>query len=300
MFLTTENNIASLFENHTTSVDIPLEDSAAWLAYPRYRWVYDKTCICKIQNIPHGPSGVEPKEFPVFQKPIQNMYGMGMGTDIIKNIKDFNRNYRPGHMWMPVLEGRHLSVDVAVVNGQKRYCFITEGTPGAYRRFSHWQYRAPIDSKYDHEFLNIKKIILEFVNNHLAGYTGFVNLELIGSTIIEVHLRCSPQMIPCYGKNFVDALIKLYETKEWQFKNQMFTDQYIVVAWADSKQNWNIDTEKLAKLQQQHHIHLDYDPSLRSYDYYNPPKSFRLGYVYTSHLENGYTIVKDIKSCYTI
>ena len=299
MFENTEDTLAQHLSTNS-SVDIPLEDTHAWQAYPKHRWLYDKTQICNVQNIAWGPSGVEPTVYPVFQKPIQTMHGMGISTAIIKNSKEFAKSYRPGHFWMPLLEGRHLSVDVALSNGRKRYCFITEGIPGAHRRFNHWHYRTPMDSKYDREFISIKKIILEFVEQNLKGYTGFVNIEMIGHTIIEVHLRPSLQFMACYGKNFVDSLIKLYETGEWQFQNQIATDQYIVVAWADAKQNWTVDTDKLLNLKQHYNIHLDYDPQLRNYEYYNPPKSFRLGYVVTSNLEQGYNVVQSIKSCYTL
>jgi hypothetical protein len=38
-----------------------------------------------------------------------------------------------------------------------------------------------------------EKYIADFVETHLAGYTGMLNVETIGGSIIEVHLRFSPQ-----------------------------------------------------------------------------------------------------------
>ena len=40
---------------------------------------------------------------------------------------------------------------------------------------------------------------------HLAGYTGMLNLETIGGTIIEAHLRFADQWPDLYGPGWVDA-----------------------------------------------------------------------------------------------
>ena len=69
-------------------VDIPLTDIHAHKKYPILNWVYDKVKMCEALEIPHGFSGVEPEEYPVFQKPIHNLEGRGQGTTLIKNPKD--------------------------------------------------------------------------------------------------------------------------------------------------------------------------------------------------------------------
>ena len=44
-----------------------------------------------------------------------------------------------------------------------------------------------------------------------------LNLETIGGTIIEAHLRFADQWPDLYGPGWVDALVRLYEQGEWDF-----------------------------------------------------------------------------------
>ena len=44
-----------------------------------------------------------------------------------------------------------------------------------------------------------KRIAAHGCEKHLAGYTGMLNLETIGGTIIEAHLRFADQWPDLYG-----------------------------------------------------------------------------------------------------
>src|SRR6266540_1199786 len=90
---------------------IPTEDADAWTWFPEHRWVYDKLAVALSQGLAAGPHGTTPPRFPVFSKPITNLRGMGMGSRIIGSAADYDRHHAPGHMWMPLLEGRHVSSD---------------------------------------------------------------------------------------------------------------------------------------------------------------------------------------------
>ena len=96
-------------------VNIPTEDSDAWLWYPKYRWVYDKLAVALSQGLVAAPHGVPPPAFPVFSKPTINLKGMGIAGRAIRSLADYERALTAGHMWMTLLEGRHVSTDVAVV-----------------------------------------------------------------------------------------------------------------------------------------------------------------------------------------
>ena len=52
---------------------------------------------------------------------------------------------------------------------------------------------------------------------HLAGYTGILNIETIGGRMIEVHLRMSDQWPDLYGAGWVDAVVRLYHQRRWDF-----------------------------------------------------------------------------------
>src|SRR5215831_19241911 len=99
-------------------VRIPTEDPDAYEWYPQHRWVYDKLRLCASQGLTCAPHGVEPPEFPVFSKPITNLRGMGVGSRVLRDLADYRRHLTAGHLWMTLLEGEHVSTDVAVVRGR--------------------------------------------------------------------------------------------------------------------------------------------------------------------------------------
>ena len=52
-----------------------------------------------------------------------------------------------------------------------------------------------------------------WIRKNLVGYTGLLNLETIGGTIIEAHLRLSDQWPDLYGAGWVDAFVGLYRDR---------------------------------------------------------------------------------------
>ena len=103
------------FAHVTTAANIPTEDSDAWQWYPAQRWIYNKLAVALSQKLDAGPHGTPPPRFPVFSKPIVNLKGMGVGSRALHSQADYDAHYAPGHFWMTLLEGRHVSSDVAVV-----------------------------------------------------------------------------------------------------------------------------------------------------------------------------------------
>src|SRR5271154_2952747 len=99
-------------------VNVPTEDSDGWEWYPRERWVYDKLAVAQSQGIAAAPHGVMPPSFPVFSKPIVNLRGMGIGSRVIASADEYRAVMAPGHFWMELLRGEHVSSDVAVENGR--------------------------------------------------------------------------------------------------------------------------------------------------------------------------------------
>ena len=125
-----------------TGVNIPTEDSDAWLWYPDHRWVYDKIAIAQSQELEAGPHGVPPPRFPVFSKPIVNLKGMGVGSCVLRSPAEYEQSLTPGHMWMALLEGRHVSSDVAVVDGEPRWWRHVTGRPSGEGTFDYWTVHA--------------------------------------------------------------------------------------------------------------------------------------------------------------
>ena len=203
-------------------INIPTEDGDAWAWYPKYRWVYNKLEIAASQGLECGPHGLEPKSFPVFSKPIYNMRGMGAGSRVIRDLKEYKHFQRPGHFWMRLLEGEHVSSDVAVLDGKP--CWWRHVTAAALGDgvFDYWHVRAE-------PFPEIEAYCGDWIRTQLPGYSGMVNFETIGGRIIEAHLRFSDQWPDLYGADWVNAVIGLYAGKRWDFDDRDRRDGFSVV-----------------------------------------------------------------------
>ena len=173
-------------------VNIPTDDEHAWTWYPRHRWIYDKVAVALSQNLDAGPHGIIPPRFPVFSKPIINLRGMGAGSRVIHSMEDYEHHHAPGHMWMTLLEGRHVSSDVAVIAGEPRWWRHVTGRPGPEGTFDYWTVHAEHDAE-------IEARCGAWIRRHLSDYTGMLNFETIAGWIIEVHLRFSDQWPDLYG-----------------------------------------------------------------------------------------------------
>ena len=206
----------------TTAANIPTEDSDAWQWYPAQRWIYNKLAVALGQGLDAGPHGTPPPRFPVFSKPIVNLKGMGVGSRVLKSQADYDAHYAPGHFWMTLLEGRHVSSDVAVVHGEPRWWRHVTGKPAGEGTFDYWIIHAEPDA-------GIEEPCGAWIEKNLPGYTGMLNLETIGGTIIEAHLRFADQWPDLYGPGWVDALVELYEHGEWNFADDDRTEGYSVV-----------------------------------------------------------------------
>jgi hypothetical protein len=210
------------FFHVTTAANIPTEDSDAWQWYPAQRWIYNKLAVALSQQLDAGPHGTPPPRFPVFSKPIVNLKGMGVGSRVLKSQADYDAHYAPGHFWMTLLEGRHVSSDVAVVRGEPRWWRHVTGKPAGEGTFDCWIIHAEPDRA-------IEASCRAWIEKNLPGYTGMLNLETIGGTIIEAHLRFADQWPDLYGPGWVDALVELYERGEWNFPDDDRAEGYSAV-----------------------------------------------------------------------
>jgi len=210
------------FENVETAALIPTEDSDAWLWNPRHRWVYDKLQVALSQNLDAGPHGTPPPRFPVFSKPIMNLKGMGAGSRVLDSPAEYEAAFTPGHFWMTLLSGRHVSSDVAVVNGVPRWWGHVTGKPAGQGTFDYWTVHAEPEPE-------IETRCAAWIGGHLGDYTGMLNLETIGATIIEAHLRFSDQWPDLYGAGWVEAVVRLYERGVWEFAASARREGYSAV-----------------------------------------------------------------------
>lgn len=264
------------FAHVATPANIPTEDSDAWQWYPAYRFVYDKLSLALGQGLQAGPHGVPPPRYPVFSKPIVNLRGMGVGSRVLASEKDYAAHYTPGHFWMTLLSGRHVSSDVAVVDGEARWWRHVTGKPAGEGAFDYWIVHAePLPA--------IETYCGDWVRRNLAGYTGMLNLETIGERIIEAHLRFADQWPDLYGPGWVDAVVGLYERHDWDFPDDDRSEGYSVVLFGPNGRTYRhpppAQIEEIKRIpgvsSVQVTFHEDRAPELHAM----PPGGFRLAIV---------------------
>ena len=190
---------------------IPTEDPDAHLWNPSHRWIYNKLAVAESQGLACAPHGVRPPEFPVFSKPITNLRGMGAGSRVLPDLAHYQRHMTPGHFWMTLLEGEHVSSDITVVvRGAAAWWRHCRGTPAAQGTFDYWTIEASTAP-------SSKRYFAAWISQQLADYTGMLNLETIGGRIIEAHLRFADQWPDLYGRQWLDAVVRLYGEGRWEF-----------------------------------------------------------------------------------
>jgi hypothetical protein len=192
---------------------IPTEDSDCWRLFPRHRWIYDRLAVALAQGLEAAPHGVVPATFPVFSKPIINLRGMGIGSRAIPNLAAYSATAEPGHFWMPLLSGKHVSSDVALVDGRPVWWRHATGKPAENGMFDYWTIHAEADPA-------IESGCGARLAQWLEGYTGMANIETIGGAIIEAHLRFADQWPDLYGDGWVGALVDLYVKGAWNFRDR--------------------------------------------------------------------------------
>ncbi len=201
---------------------VPTDDMTAWKLFPEHRWVYNKLDVCESQGMEGAPHGIDPPHFPVFSKPIYNMHGMGIGSRIVESQADLDREVLPGFMWMRLLEGEHVSTDVAVVDGEPKWWRHTIGLALGGGMFDYWTVLAEPRPA-------IEAYCGDWLRKNLRGYSGCVNFETIGARIIECHLRFADQWPDLYGKGWLDAVVKLYRDGTWDYADGDRRTGYSVV-----------------------------------------------------------------------
>jgi hypothetical protein len=256
-------------------VVIPTDDEHAWALFPAERWVYNKLLVCETQGLEHGPHGIAPTRFPVFSKPIYNLRGMGVGGRILRSREDYERAEAPGHLWMPLLTGEHVSTDVALVDGRPVWWRHTTGVAAGEGTFDYWTIEAAPRPA-------LESSLGAWVRGHLRGYTGFVNLETIGGTIIEAHLRFADQWVDLYGAGWLASVVGLYAEGRWCFADAERRTGYSVVLFGTHGVRRAIASEAVERLRRQpgvSSIQITFHADQPLEAHAMPPGGFRLAVV---------------------
>jgi hypothetical protein len=138
-------------------------------------WIYDKLIVAKKQGLQAAPAGIPvPKDNWYIIRPITNLRMMSRGARKIWLTPNDTDQVPDGYFWCEWLEGRHITVDY--LRGVQTVA--AEGFRDSERldRFSRWV-------RLDEDF-TIPKSLGGFYLKY-----KWVNFELIGDKVIEIHLR---------------------------------------------------------------------------------------------------------------
>ena len=210
-------------------IDIPINDLDAWIKYPQYRFVYHKMELSRLQNILHAPMPIMPEQYPVVVRPMINLYCMGLESYLIKNEDDFYQHWGHYGFWTEYLTGNHYSYDLIIDKGEIKWytifqghCLKDENGNTIHGAFDYWEsiYHPLPDA--------IKKL-----TTLLDQYRGCLNVECIGDTVIEAHLRMG-DIDQFAEKDILSNIIDLYAGKEWEYQDQP-QKIYLIPVWGDIK-----------------------------------------------------------------
>jgi hypothetical protein len=275
-------------------VIVPVDDPTGWQLYPRHRRVYNKVFLCQTQGVPQGPHGVMPDAFPVFSKPMMNLHGMGIGSRLIRNPEELEAHFTPGHMWMAVLSGPHVSTDVALVAGRPAWWRHTTGRALTGGMFDYWTIHTRPRPR-------LERYLGDWARRYLGGLTGIVNFETIGGVIIECHLRMSEQWVDINGPGWLESVVALYARRVWRFSGRPRTG-YSVVLFTPQHGVYSIDpraVEELRRMPGVSSIQITFDLSKPPEQHAMPPGGFRLAIVNCWELGAGFDVRERLRRLFT-
>jgi hypothetical protein len=265
-------------------VRIPTEDADGYQWNPAHRWVYNKLAVAQSQGLACAPHGLCPPGFPVFSKPIINLRGMAVGSRVLPDHAHYERHKTPGHFWMTLLEGEHVSTDLAVQAGKVLWLRHSLGTPAAGGTFDYWTIETAARERLD-EYLGA------WVTQQLATYTGMLNLETIGGRIIDAHLRFADQWPDLYGAGWLPAVVGLYQHREWRYTERDRRIGYSVALFGPHGREYQHPpaalVEAVRRMPQVSSVQITFHADRPAAAHPMPPGGFRVAIVNGLDLEAG-------------
>jgi hypothetical protein len=206
---------------HFISKNVPDFDYQAFYKYKEHNFVYDKLWVIKSQ----GLLGGELKDLkqndnitlPIFIKP-----RWGHETASSKNCFKINswneiEQYKriPDMMWSEFIDAKEQMTDYFLINGHivHQITYIYSDTQNGF--IDDWKYISE-DSK------PIPKIT-DWVNLHMGGYTGAVNVQYRDDKIIEVGLRLArggAYILSTKNKYLIENINNVVDKGQWDYTIQ--------------------------------------------------------------------------------
>ena len=152
-----------------------VSDCDVWnTVHPADLWIYDKLIVAKKAGHIAGPAGLPvPNAGNYIVRPITNIRSMSRGASI-RYLTPNDDSVPDGYFWCEVFAGAHVSADYHY--GQQSTTVQGFRSSDRLDRFSHW---TRIDTK----------IPFPRILGQLYLKYKWINVEYIGSKIIEIHTR---------------------------------------------------------------------------------------------------------------
>ncbi|MFL4986359.1 MAG: hypothetical protein ACJ8EN_22465, partial [Xanthobacteraceae bacterium] len=130
-----------------------------------------------------------------------------------------------------------------------------------------------------------------------------LNLETIGGTMIEVHLRLSDQWPDLYGVGWVDALVRLYGRRVWDFDDRDRRDGYSVVLFGRKGPRYRHPPQDLVNdvlcRPGISSVQITFHEDRAAAHHAMPPGGFRLAVVNCWQLDAGLSAREDLKKFFS-
>jgi len=199
--------------DHSFTRKLPMFDKRAYMSNPKYSFVYDKLWVCQSQDINSGRlESITPDSnirYPIFIKP-----RWGHKSASSKNcfkINSYSELSKYRHlnemMWSEYIEGTENMTDYVMVNGHIIYqiTYLYSDTQNGF--IESYKLISPDNEPPSN--------ITEWVDTHLTGYTGVVNIQYRSAKIIEAGLRLArggAYIQSTENKNIIDMINQVYDT----------------------------------------------------------------------------------------
>jgi hypothetical protein len=209
---------------------------------------------------------------------------MGLGSRVLRSLEEYRRHLTPGHLWMTLLEGDHVSSDVAVVQGRVAWWRHSHGRPAGGGTFDYWTIEAAPRPSLD-------AYLGAWIAQHLGAYTGMVNFETIGGRIIDAHLRFADQWPDLYGRDWLEAVVLLYQYGAWDFSEGERHNGYSLALFGPHGHEYQHPppavVEQVRRMPQVTSVQITFHAERPAAAHPMPPGGFRLGIVNCRDLDAG-------------
>lgn len=197
------------------SKNVPMYDIIAYEKYPKYNFVYDKLWIAKSCGLESGElKNLHKKDvtYPIFIKPrwghktasSKGCYKINKYEDILPYINDEDM------MWSEFIDDKESMTDFILLDGEIKWQMTLI--------YSDTQKGFIDDWKSINMIHEPPESVVNWVNTHMKGYSGILNVQYRSDKIIEVSLRPArggSYLKSCNNKNIITNINNVIDFNTW-------------------------------------------------------------------------------------